>query len=169
MQYLASCNNQWLLTPFVPRRASSYAPGSCTKGLQTNANKSSIPLSLDHSIYLWSFYCPDNIFHKTNTSCYLAKEEATLKVIKLIVVKSVVRVSLTLFPQAIQWETTGLGHPLHNLGCSETQSSEHGGREKCRGRTWNHSGSNGGVWKSRGKRKISMRQKSEIKGGMPGK
>lgn len=39
-----------------------------------------------------------NIFHKTNTSCYLAKEEATLKVIRLIVVKSAVKVSLTLSP-----------------------------------------------------------------------
>lgn len=39
-----------------------------------------------------------NIFHKTNTSCYLAKEDATLKVIELIVVKSAVKVSLTLSP-----------------------------------------------------------------------
>lgn len=98
-QYLASCNNQWLLIPFAPRRASNYDPGSSTKGLQTNANKSSILLSLDHSIYVWSFYCCDtNIFHKTNTSGYLANEEATLKVIRLIVVKTVVKVSLTLSP-----------------------------------------------------------------------
>ena len=39
-----------------------------------------------------------NILYKTNTSCYLAKEEATLKVIRLIVVKSAVKVSLTLPP-----------------------------------------------------------------------
>lgn len=98
-QYLASCNNQWLLIPFAPTRASNYGPGSSTKGLQTNANKSSILLSLDHSINLWGFYyCDTNIFHKTNTSCYLEKEEATVKVIKLIVFMSVVKVSLTLSP-----------------------------------------------------------------------
>ena len=39
-----------------------------------------------------------NIFHKTNTSCYLAKEEATVKVIRLFVVKSAVQVSFTLHP-----------------------------------------------------------------------
>lgn len=39
-----------------------------------------------------------NILHKTNTSCYLAKEEATLSVIRLIVVKSAVKASLTLPP-----------------------------------------------------------------------
>lgn len=44
-----------------------------------------------------------NILHKTNTSCYLAKEEAPLQVIRLIVVKSAVKVSLAL-PQPIWCE-----------------------------------------------------------------
>lgn len=133
-QYLASCNNQWLLIPFTPRRASNYDPGSSTKGLQTNANKGSTPLSLDHAIYLWSFYCCDtNVFHKT-TSCCLAKDKATLEVIGLIVVKSVVKVSFT-FPQPMWWETTGLGLLLHKLWCSGTLVSEQGQREKCGGGT----------------------------------
>lgn len=44
-----------------------------------------------------------NILHKTNTSCYLAKEEAPLQVVRLIVVKSAVKVSLAL-PQPIWCE-----------------------------------------------------------------
>lgn len=39
-----------------------------------------------------------NILPKTNTSCYLVKEEATLNDIRLIVVKSVVKASLTFPP-----------------------------------------------------------------------
>lgn len=42
-----------------------------------------------------------NIFHKTNTSCYLAKEEATVKVIRLIVVRSAVQVSFPPPPPAL--------------------------------------------------------------------
>lgn len=137
-QYLASCNNQWLLIPFAPRRVGNYDPGSSTKGLQTNANKGSIPLSLDHAIYLWSFYCRGtNIFHK-RTSCCLAKEEATLKVSGLIMVKSAVKVSFTVSPHPCgekpqAWafcsiNSGALGHWFQNRVRERNVEKEHVGR-----------------------------------------
>lgn len=91
---------------FCSQKSKQLWPRKLTKGLQTNANKSSIPLSFFHFIYLWSFYCSDsNIFHNVNTSCYLAKEGSNIKVIKLIVVQSVVRVSQAFSPNPCSKKT----------------------------------------------------------------